>query len=504
MLRGRNTRSLARLRFEPSYVPQVRQQLLHSTAVRQLFYGGAAGGGKSTALRWDLIDLCLRNPGCQAYLFRRTLPELEDNHISWVRKEIPSEIAVYNETRKTLEFFNGAILRFCYCEKESDVYRYQGAEMHVVAFDEASLMLPSQIEYLRTRNRIGSWKPAKGYEHVFPRFVLGSNPGGPSHAFLKSVFIDAAPPETVFHDRTWRDDRDPEDKGVQSIYIPARMADNAYLDKGYAASFGSLAPEMARAYRDGDWDAVVGQALHNLDRDKHQLRQFSPPKHWTRFMSMDWGTARPFSVGWYCVSSGAMLRGREGWPDVWLPEGAVIRYDEWYGWNGRRNQGCRLSGPEVARGILEREDSRRDVMDYRVGDSAMWSSTDGPSVAERMQAEDPRFVLRPAKKDRVHNYAEIIARLAGNPEFGEDGTVGEFPMFYVTENCKQWWATVPGLILDELEPDKGPGLKQENHTYDETAYGLRSRTYVTTEKDRFWEDYEERLGTKSGDPYATV
>jgi len=488
------------------YVPQARQKLLHETRARQIFYGGAAGGGKSTAIRWDEIVLALRNPGCQAYLFRRTLPELEDNHVRPIKREIPPEIATYNETRKTLEFYNGSVMAFCYCERDSDVERYLGAEMHVVGLDEASRMTPHQIQFLRTRNRIGAWRPSKEYEGFFPRFIMGSNPGGPAHAFLKQVFVDAAPAETLFHDKTWRDDRNPNDLGVLSIFIPAKMADNAFLDSDYAAAFSSLAPELARAYRDGDWDAVVGQALHNLTRDKHMIRPFTPPKHWTRFMSIDWGTAKPFSVGWYCVSSGAWLKGREGWPDVWLPEGAVIRYAEWYGWNGRRNQGCRMESQAVVKKIMELETERADVMDYRIGDSAMWAKTDGPSVAERMMQADARFVLRQSQKDRPHNYTEFIARLAGSPTFMEDGKEEEHPMFFVTENCLQFWATCPGLILDENDPEKGPDDKQENHVYDEVAYALRSRPYVTTESDRRDAEREEEMekaGMTGGDPYAT-
>lgn len=494
---------MSQIRLE--YQPQAKQRLLHSTVARQVLYGGAAGGGKSTSVRWHAINLCLRNPGLQAYVFRRTLGELEDNHIRWIKQEIPANVGSYNETRKELSLFNNSIVRFCYCEKEADVYRYQGTEMHVVLIDEASQFTPTQILYLRTRNRLGSFKPSAGWVGILPQFVMASNPGGPSHQFLKETFINCAEPGTLFNDRTWRDVRDANDKGRLSIYIPARMNDNAYLDTDYAGSFAGLSPEMARAYRDGDWDSVVGQALHNLSRDRHQIRAFTPPKHWTRMMSMDWGTARPFSIGWYCVSTGAYLQGREGWPDVWLPEGAVIRYGEWYGYNGRRNQGLRMESQAVARRILDIEAERgHEIMDYRIADSAMWAKTDGISIAERMQLVDPRFVLRPAQKDRAHNYAEFLARLAGNATFTSDGKAEDHPMFFATANCTQFWATVPSLTLDETDPDKGPDSRQEDHIYDECAYLLRSRPYVTTEGDREEVEREELLREfKNLDPYAT-
>jgi hypothetical protein len=74
------------------YTPQPRQQLLHNTLARQVLFGGAVGGGKSTAGRWDLITIAIRCPGAQCYIFRRTLVELEANHIRFIRSDLPPEL----------------------------------------------------------------------------------------------------------------------------------------------------------------------------------------------------------------------------------------------------------------------------------------------------------------------------------------------------------------------------------------------------------------------------
>src|SRR5690606_15448024 len=114
-----------------------------------------------------------------------------------------------------------------------------------------------------------------------------------------------------------------------------------------------------------------------------------------------------------------------------------------------------------------------------------------------------RFALRPAKKDRKHNYSEVLARLAGNPNFRSDGQMAEDPMFFVTANCRHFWRTVPTLSLDETDPEKGPDTDLEDHVYDEVAYALRSRPYVTTEQER--RDIAEAKYLKqmrNADPYA--
>ena len=221
---------------------------------------------------------------------------------------------------------------------------------------------------------------------------------------------------------------------------------------------------------------------------------------------MDWGSAAPFAVGWFGVSDGALLEGKEHWPARWLPPGAVVLYAEWYGWNGKPNQGMRLDSSAVARRILEMERERGEPpMDYRVGDSQMWSKSDGPSASERrMTATDGHFLMRPSQKDRAHNYSEFLARLAGSPTFGQDGRKGDFPMFYATADCRQFWRTVPVLTLDHVNPEKGPDTKEEDHVYDLVSYGLRSRPYTQTKEDRWQAEAAPFLREiRSADPYAT-
>ncbi len=441
---------------------------------------------------------CLQNPGCQAYLFRRSYPELQKNHIVPIQQQLPQGLGDYVAGDKALKFKNGSILWFCHCENETDVNKYQGAEMHWVGIDEASHLTEYQLNYLKTRNRLGGWRPEKDADRL-PRFAMGSNPGGPGHLYLKAIFLDQSPPETIFHDTTMRDPDNPDDKGWPSIFIPARIADNKFIDADYRASFSGLPPELARSLREGDWDAVVGQALHNLSRERHQLRPFVPPKYATRFMGIDWGTASPFSVCWFCVSDGWELKGKNGWPDRWIPAGAVVMYAEYYGWNGRPNHGARMSPQSVAREIIRQEEDRGESMDYRVGDTEMWANRSGPGPAEWFETVDPRLIMRKAIKDRKRNYAEVLARLAGNPRYMEDGTVEEDPLFFVTANCTHFWRTCPSLILDETDPEKGPETKlQEDHCYDCVAYALRSRPIMLTQEDRYMAEWGAEVRRAKG------
>jgi hypothetical protein len=112
--------------------------------------------------------------------------------------------------------------------------------------------------------------------------------------------------------------------GVVKLFVederPIRIGnikDNPDLqrdDPGYEKRLEGLGnKELVRAYRHGDWNILAGAFFDILREDKHRLRRFVPPKHWTRYLSMDWGSAKPFSVGWWViVEENIELPGQDG------------------------------------------------------------------------------------------------------------------------------------------------------------------------------------------------
>ncbi len=453
---------------ELPYVAQPKQQLLHDATARLIVWGGSAGAGKSAGCRWDAIMLAIRNPGLHAALFRRTRHELLETHIRQIQEDLAGlGLGHWNHANSAFEFDNGSVLSMCYCEAESDVFRYHSREMHALYLDEATLLSPTQIAYLRARVRLGGFQPRTDACRL-PRMVMATNPGGPSHSLVKAI-IDASPAETVFMHEGW-----------PTIFIPARMSDNRYIDADYGEAFRLLPPEVVRAYRDGDWDAIVGAAIHNLSRDRHMVGFFKPPKHWLRFTSMDWGVRRPFAVYWFAVADESYtikFKFSEGGPKF-VPKGAIIIYKELYG--GDKNVGVGWHPHKVADRIKEMEVGDTAPM-YRVADTELWAQHGGPCNAE-LFAERGIYWSK-AKKDRARNYQEFLTRLCGDGVMTPDGLNSDRPMLFVSSQCLHWWRTVPALLIDPLHPDRGwaNDPSAEDHAADATAYGLRSRPWVMDE-----------------------
>jgi hypothetical protein len=477
-----------RLKLEP------KQGLAFQTEATEVLYGGAAGGGKSYLLRASAIRWCAEVPGIQVYMFRRTLPDLRDNHLrgptsfhAMLEPYLATGHVRYRAVENEFEFWNGAVLHLCYCDSENDVEKYRGAEIHVLIIDELTHFSEYQFRFLRSRVRIAGLKLPENYVDRLPRVEAGSNPGSIGHAWVKRTFISPKPPL-----ETWR--APPEEGGMIRQFIPARLADNPHLsteDPQYADRLRGLgADNLVRAMLEGDWDIIAGQAFEKLRRDIHCIEPFEPPADWMCFGSFDWGSTRPFSFGLWAVANGNAL------PDGRLyRRGAIIRWSEIYGWNGKPNEGMRREADDVADMIRQRVGDRK--LTYIAADPSMWKVDGSPSIAENMLRKG--VVLRKADNARLVGYVQVRQRIAGD----EDG-----PMLYATKNCHDgFWRTLPDLVMDERKVED-VDTDQEDHAYDDTRYACQSRPWMSVVKEKKapvdrWMKRFEASGTND-ETYRTV
>jgi hypothetical protein len=288
-------------------------------------------------------------------------------------------------------------------------------------------------------------------------FRATGNPGGPGHQWVKARYIDIAPMGFQVY-------RDPL-SGLERVYIPSRVKDNKFLGESYVQQLKASGSEnLVKAWLEGDWSVIDGAFFDVWDTAKHVIRPFEIPKDWLRFRSADWGSARPFSVGWWAVvGDDHECEGKI------LPRGAIVRYREWYGRKGP-NEGLKLTAEEVALGILSKEQPGEKIA-YSVLDPAAFAVDGGPSIAERMAKVGASF--RRADNKRVAQ----LGALGGWDQMrqrmkGEEGR----PMIYTFSTCVDSIRTIPALQHD---PDKPEDLDTdgEDHAADEWRYACMSRPY---------------------------
>lgn len=450
---------------------QPKQAAFISCPVDDVAFGGARGGGKSDAVIGDwashedmyhehAIGLALRRE-------RTQLIELIER-----AKQILVPIGhKWHEQDKYFRGPGGGRLRFAYLENDNDADQYQGHGYTRLYFEEVGTF-PSEapVAKLMATLRSGAGVPCQ--------MKSTCNPGGPGHQWVKARYrLDTNPNGMEIYKFEFVNPFTKKKIEKTRVFIPSKVVDNKYLGDDYVANLFQVGSEnLVKAWLTGDWSVIEGAFFPEWSTDKHVIRPFEIPANWTRFRSGDWGSAKPFSIGWWAVvGEDHVLRDATGVRT--LPRGALIRYREWYGASSP-NVGLKLPAEEVAEGIISRERYEpRDIegnpaITYGVLDPAAFASDGGPSIAERMATS--RVFFRRADNARVSTrgamggWDQVRARLLGD---------GDRPGIYFFSTCRDTIRTLPALQHDTNKPED-VDTESEDHAPDEIRYACMSRPYV--------------------------
>lgn len=456
-----------------------QQSVAYVSPATEILYGGAAGGGKSHLMRVAAVSWCSDIPGLQVYIFRRISGDLIKNHMEgpssfpvlladWVQ----NKFVKINYSDSSIEFWNGSKIFLCHCQYEKDKYKYQGAEIHVLLIDELTHFTDSIYRYLRGRVRMAGLDLPDRYKGMFPRVINGSNPGGTGHHWVKAAFVDQGPMVMVKQPKS--------EGGMLRQYIPAKVDDNPTLikdDPDYMDRLEGLGnPALVKAMKSGDWNIVDGGMFDDLWReDVHVLAPFEMPKTWRVDRSFDWGSSRPFSVGWWAESDGSDVILKDGTRRS-FPRGTLFRIQEWYGWNGKANEGLKMLAADIAKGIKERERHIAARVQPGPADNSIFDTQDGHCIADNMAAHGVRWERGDKSPgSRTNGWELLRGRLAAALDKDENGNSilrtrpMEEPGLFIFSHCRQWLRTVPTLPRDEKKPDDVDS-DAEDHAGDETRY----------------------------------
>lgn len=460
------------------------QTLLLTCPANEIFFGGARGGGKTYAFILDWIrHQETWGSRAKGIFFRRSYPELEDA-VDKAKELLQPLGARFNDQKKTFVMKNGASLKMRFMDRDSHADLYQGHEYNWMGFDEAEHW-PSIAPIKKLKACLRS---AKG---VTLRFLIAANPGGVGHNWLKARYIDPAKP--------LKPHRDPE-TGEWLVFIPSRVTDNLILmanDPKYVNRLRGAGPAwLVRAWLFGDWDVTAGGMFDDVwRRDTHVLEPFVIPPTWKVDRSFDWGSSKPFSVGFWAESDGTPAILPDGEQRT-FPKGTIFRIGEIYGWNGKADEGCKKLAVEVARDIKEAEHWLFDPADYEYlyprhrkptiqpgpGDNAIFDVQNGQSIAKDMELAGVRWTRSDKSPGSRKAGWEMLRKLMkAGLEVDKTGIVTgpkigpmEQPGFFCFSTCTHWLRTVPSLPRDQKNLDD-VDTKAEDHAGDETRYRVQTK-----------------------------
>jgi len=219
---------------------------------REVFFGGAAGGGKSMALLMGALEY-VTFPGYAALIIRKDFSRLElagglipRSHDLLGRGKSSAQ---WIASRRQWIFPWGdrvpGTIMFGYLNRSTDKFRYASSEFQYIAFDELTDFSEADYLFLFSRLRRNTSFP------VPLRMRSASNPGGPGHAWVKERFIPEGPLPPGVLEKHGR------------LYIPSRIADNEHLDAAeYRESLLHLPPLERERLMNGDWSVQEEGLIH--------------------------------------------------------------------------------------------------------------------------------------------------------------------------------------------------------------------------------------------------
>lgn len=443
-----------------AWFPQGAQLLFLACPAFEVLYDGTRGAGKTSALLMDFAQFVGRGFGraWRGILFRREYKQLE-NVVQESQKLFPRIFPgcrfLESMSDYCWQFRDAEQLYFRVIKKESDYWNYHGHEYPWIGWEElttwASLTLYEMMKSCCRSAVLG----------IPLHYRSTTNPYGPGHNVTKAHFVDPMPVLTPYAN---------EDKSYR-VRVHGELEDNRALlsaDPGYMQRLeADPNPNRRKAWRYGDWDIVAGGIIDDLWKHNiHVLEPFPLPKTWTIRRSFDWGSSKPFSVGWWTESDGCQVQLANRSKRT-FSRGTVFRIAEWYGWNGNPNEGLRMTATEIARGIIHREKLFDRPVRPGPADTSIFDVENGRSIADDMALMGVRW--EPAQKSpgsRKQGWEKLRKYLQASLQVPM-----EEPGIFVWSTCRNWIRTVPVLPRDEKDPDD-VDTEAEDHPGDETRYYL--------------------------------
>lgn len=237
---------------------------------KEVLFGGAAGGGKSSALLMSALQY-VDVPNYSAILLRRTFADLNlpgalmDRFRDWMAD---FDDVRWNNNTYTATFPSGARITFGYLNNVNDFLRYKGSEFQFVGMDEVTEIRQADYTYLFSRIR----RPSTGPLSQVPLRMRATT--NPAPNWVRQRFIV-------------------EGKEEGRIFIPSTLLDNPGIDHvSYRESLAELSPVERQRLEFGDWWATSLGSLFSredfitMGPEDDDFPSFDNTTKWVRFWDL--------------------------------------------------------------------------------------------------------------------------------------------------------------------------------------------------------------------------
>jgi Terminase large subunit, T4likevirus-type, N-terminal len=335
----------------PTIKPQPGPQTAFLAATTDLvFYGGAAGGGKSYALLLDPLRYLLTVPGFHGVIFRRTSPEITNSGGLWDTSiELYSQISgAVSRAGNTLDWTfppHGNRISFHHLQHPPNVHSWQGSQVTYFGWDEITHFLQRMFEYVTfSRGRSACEIPA------YSRCSCNPDPGWVKTTYL-APWVDkefagerASPGEVRCFTRGDNDELVWVPRGTpdaQSItFIPSRVTDNQIMLKrnpGYIAKLMAMPRVDRERLLYGNWDVRQEGLVYPEAFDPQydvMVEHEGPRSYALTDGGMDFGLRAPFCAEYGYIDHDDVMwfTGERYVSGVTIPvhSNAIPEHLEWY------------------------------------------------------------------------------------------------------------------------------------------------------------------------------
>ena len=258
-----------------------------------LICDGSVRSGKTVAMSVGFLLWAMSTfDGCKFALCGKTIEALRRNVVSLIPGLMDGIMRVQerrSDNTMTVWGFGHVNTFYLFGGRDESSYTLiQGMTLAGVLFDEVALMPRSFVEQALARCSISG-----------SRYWFNCNPEGSSHWFYQEWILKA--------------------EAHNVLHLHFTMADNLALDPAVRARYETMYTGVFYdRYIRGLWVAAEGLVYPNFDTEKHVVQAL--PQDGLYYISVDYGTLNPCSMGLWCVT------GTE-----------AVRVDEYY-WDGRKRQ----------------------------------------------------------------------------------------------------------------------------------------------------------------------